>query len=347
MKSIRTYLRLRREEDLKEVTRLLELLGLPPQTEFHTKGGSGAGYKLPEGQIEFFAPAEGSKWVGPPGDADILVQVGNSDAIFQTAKTKGFKVAYDSVDPDLLKLIADRPPPGIPRKVIETLPSRPRTFMIEAGGLQVAIVQADAEQQPSRDVRLDASHKKFAITVSRFNSFITERLLDGALQGLRQMGAGKNAVAVVRVPGAFEIPSAARTLAETKKYDAIICLGCLLRGDTAHYDVIVNEVTRGIGQSAQETGIPHAFGVLTCDTLEQAIDRAGLKMGNKGFEAALAAVEMANLKAGVGRRASGVRKAGVRHRTSGVSKTAVRHRTSGVGKSKKQKRTASSKSRKS
>jgi len=97
-------------------------------------------------------------------------------------------------------------------------------------------------------------------------------------------------------------------LAETKKYHAIICLGCLIRGDTAHYDVIVNEVTRGIGQSAQETGVPHAFGVLTCDTLEQAIDRAGLKMGNKGFEAALAAVEMANLKAAVSRQPSAVRK---------------------------------------
>jgi len=114
------------------------------------------------------------------------------------------------------------------------------------------------------------------------------------------------------VPGAFEIPSAARTLAETGNYHAIICLGCLLRGDTAHYDVIVNEVTRGIGQSAQETGVPHAFGVLTCDTLEQAIDRAGLKMGNMGFEAALAAVEMANLKAAISRQASGVREPIVR-----------------------------------
>jgi 6,7-dimethyl-8-ribityllumazine synthase len=109
----------------------------------------------------------------------------------------------------------------------------------------------------------------------------------------------------VRVPGAFEIPLAARALAETGKYDAIICLGCLLRGDTAHYDVIVNEVTRGIGQSAQETGVPHAFGVLTCENLEQAIDRAGLKMGNKGFEAALAAVEMASLRQAIGLRASG------------------------------------------
>jgi 6,7-dimethyl-8-ribityllumazine synthase len=116
-------------------------------------------------------------------------------------------------------------------------------------------------------------------------------------------GAKKKDIALVRVPGAFEIPSASRMFAETKKYDAIICIGCLLRGDTAHYDVIVNEVTRGVGQSAQETGVPHAFGVLTCETLEQAIDRAGLKMGNKGFEAALAAVEMANLKrAVVGRR---------------------------------------------
>lgn len=108
----------------------------------------------------------------------------------------------------------------------------------------------------------------------------------------------------MRVPGAFEIPLAARKLAETGKYDAIICIGCLLRGDTAHYDVIVNEVTRGIGQSAQETGVPHAFVVLTCETLEQAIDRAGLKMGNKGFEAALAAVEMASLKQAISRQPS-------------------------------------------
>jgi 6,7-dimethyl-8-ribityllumazine synthase len=142
--------------------------------------------------------------------------------------------------------------------------------------------------------------------VSRFNAFITERLLHSACDGLLRLGAKKNDIAVVRVPGAFEIPSAARTLAETKKYDAIICIGCLLRGDTAHYDVIVNEVTRGIGQSAQETGVPHAFGVLTCDTLEQAIDRAGLKMGNKGFEAALAAVEMASLKKSVSSQLSAV-----------------------------------------
>jgi 6,7-dimethyl-8-ribityllumazine synthase len=146
---------------------------------------------------------------------------------------------------------------------------------------------------------LDASGKRFAIVVSRFNEFITERLLRSACDALLRSGAKKKDIGVIRVPGAFEIPSAARTLAETKKYDAIICLGCLLRGDTAHYDVIVHEVTRGIGQSAQETGVPHAFGVLTCETLAQAIDRAGLKMGNKGFEAALAAVEMASLKSAI------------------------------------------------
>jgi 6,7-dimethyl-8-ribityllumazine synthase len=168
--------------------------------------------------------------------------------------------------------------------------------------------------------KLSATGKRFGIVVSRFNAFITDRLLQSAYDGLVQCGAKTSHIEIVRVPGAFEIPSAARTLAESKKFDAIICLGCLLRGDTAHYDVIVNEVTRGIGQSAQETGIPHAFGVLTCDTLEQAIDRAGLKMGNKGFEAALAAVEMANLRADVGRRTSAVSKGKARKRP-GASKS--------------------------
>jgi 6,7-dimethyl-8-ribityllumazine synthase len=153
---------------------------------------------------------------------------------------------------------------------------------------------------------LNAAGKRFAIVVARFNAFITERLLQSAYDGLLRSGAKKKDVVIVRVPGAFEIPSAARTLALTKKYDAIVCLGCLLRGDTAHYDVIVNEVARGIGQSAQATGVPHAFGVLTCENLEQAIDRAGLKMGNKGFEAALAAVEMAALKRAVSSQLSPV-----------------------------------------
>jgi 6,7-dimethyl-8-ribityllumazine synthase len=205
-------------------------------------------------------------------------------------------------------------------------------------------VKIEAPPQPTHPAiegAVNGAGKRFAVVVSRFNAFITERLFQSAYDGLLRSGVKKRDIALVRVPGSFEIPSAARTLAETGKYDAIICLGCLLRGDTAHYDVIVNEVTRGIGQSAQETGVPHAFGVLTCDTLEQAIDRAGLKMGNKGFEAALAAVEMANLKkAVVGRRRSSVVGRGADGQATGSArtKTGVRSQVSGVGKKTHDKR---------
>ncbi|MFB3815280.1 MAG: 6,7-dimethyl-8-ribityllumazine synthase [Terriglobales bacterium] len=143
---------------------------------------------------------------------------------------------------------------------------------------------------------MDATGMRFGLVVSRFNSFITERLLAGALDALRRSGARDAELTIVRVPGAFEIPAAARALAESGRVDAVICLGCLIRGETTHYEHIATECTRGIGQSAQETGIPHAYGVLTCENLEQAIDRAGLKAGNKGFEAAMAAIEMASLK---------------------------------------------------
>ena len=173
---------------------------------------------------------------------------------------------------------------------------------------------------PAIEGSLSAAGKRFAIVVSRFNAFITERLFQSAYDGLLRSGAKKKDIALIRVPGAFEIPLAARALAETRKYDAILCIGCLLRGDTAHYEVIVNEVTRGIGQSAQETGVPHAFGVLTCETLEQAIDRAGLKMGNKGLEAAQAAVEMANLKTAIGHQPSAVSKTGGKPSDSGRRK---------------------------
>jgi 6,7-dimethyl-8-ribityllumazine synthase len=179
---------------------------------------------------------------------------------------------------------------------------------------------------------------RFAIVVARFNAFITERLLLSACDGLVRTGTRKSDIDVVRVPGAFEIPSAARMLAETKRYDSIICIGCLLRGDTAHYDVIVNEVARGIGQSAQETGVPHAFGVLTCDTLEQAIDRAGLKMGNKGFESALAAVEMVSVKADVGLRTSGVGRQASGVGTKRASSSSARSKDQKLSKRKTGKR---------
>jgi 6,7-dimethyl-8-ribityllumazine synthase len=136
---------------------------------------------------------------------------------------------------------------------------------------------------------------RFAIVVSRWNAVITDRLLLGALDGLYRSGAARRDVQIIRVPGAWEIPLAARKVAESGQVDAVVTLGLLLRGDTAHYEAIYNEVSRGIGQSQQETGIPHSFGVLTCETLEQALDRAGLKAGNKGFEAATAAIEMVSL----------------------------------------------------
>jgi 6,7-dimethyl-8-ribityllumazine synthase len=142
---------------------------------------------------------------------------------------------------------------------------------------------------------LSAAGMKFGIVVARWNAVITDRLLQGALDALYRSGAAKPDVTVVRVPGAWEIPAAARTVANTKSVDAIVTLGVLLRGETAHYEAIYNEVARGIGQSQQETGVPHAFGVLTCETLEQALDRAGVKAGNKGFEAALAAIEMVSI----------------------------------------------------
>ncbi len=167
---------------------------------------------------------------------------------------------------------------------------------------------------------LNGKGKSFGIVVSRFNSFITERLLLSAIDGLLRTGVRPQDIHIARVPGSFEISGAARTLAETRKYDAIVCIGCLLRGDTLHYEVIANEVVRGIGQSSQETGVPHALGVLTCDTLEQAIDRAGLKSGNKGFEAALAAVEMANLQESVATGRGISRKSNPVSRNDGLQK---------------------------
>jgi 6,7-dimethyl-8-ribityllumazine synthase len=142
---------------------------------------------------------------------------------------------------------------------------------------------------------LSAERMSFAIVVARWNAVITERLLQGALDALLRSGTQRDHIEIARVPGSWEVPAAARQLAETRSFDAIIALGCLIRGETAHYEAIYNEVARGIGQSQQDTGVPHSFGVLTCETLEQALDRAGLKSGNKGFEAAAAAVEMASL----------------------------------------------------
>lgn len=142
---------------------------------------------------------------------------------------------------------------------------------------------------------LKADGKKFAIVVSRFNSFISDKLLEGALDNLIRSGAQETDIDVARVPGAFEIPLIAKKLAGSKKYDAVICLGVVIRGATPHFDVVVNEVSKGAAQVGLDSGVPVLFGVLTTETIEQAIERAGTKAGNKGGEVALAAIEMANL----------------------------------------------------
>src|SRR5467141_112493 len=142
---------------------------------------------------------------------------------------------------------------------------------------------------------LGAAGFRFGIVVSRINSCITERLLAGAIDALEQEGAGSKDIDVAHVPGAFELPLAAKKMAATGKYDALIAIGCVLRGETTHYDYVCSETARGLQLAQMDTGLPIIFCVLTCDTLEQAIDRAGLKGGNKGFEAGLAAIEMAQL----------------------------------------------------
>ncbi len=146
---------------------------------------------------------------------------------------------------------------------------------------------------------LDAKGLRFAIVVSRFNDFICDRLLGGALDALRRHGASDDDIEIFRVPGAFEIPLTAKVLAKNEKYDAVICLGAVIRGSTPHFEYISAEVSKGVAAVTLESEKPVAFGVLTTDTVEQAIERAGTKAGNKGWEAALSAIEMANLLSSV------------------------------------------------
>ena len=147
---------------------------------------------------------------------------------------------------------------------------------------------------------ITAEGLRFAIVASRFNEFITAKLLDGALDMLRRHGAAENAVDVVWVPGAFEIPLAAKKLAASGKYDAVICVGAVIRGATSHYDYVCNEVSKGVAQAGLSTGVPVIFGVVTTENIEQAVERAGTKAGNKGADGAMAAMEMANLLKKIG-----------------------------------------------
>jgi 6,7-dimethyl-8-ribityllumazine synthase len=293
--------------DLQPALELFRALGFAPGNEWHEGDGHGIEMLAPSGGIEFIAAADAPS-------VDATVEVSDADAAYEIVK---------KLNPTLSPKTGDKdgPPTVKIQREIGDTPYGARLFEVEVGGLRIGFLTYAKKPGENRGVegKLDARGKRFALVVSRFNSFITERLLDGAVQALRQCGTTADDMTIVHVPGAFEIPSAARQLAETKRYHAIVCIGCLLRGDTLHYEVIANEVTRGVGQSAQETGVPHAFAVLTCETLQQAIDRAGLKAGNKGFEAGLAAVEMACLREQVTKSSRPRRKKG----TADLSATAA------------------------
>jgi 6,7-dimethyl-8-ribityllumazine synthase len=254
-------------------------LGFARGRGWNEPASRGASFLAPLGNLELVAGEF-------PSTADVLVEVTQLDAVHQAAEA-WLRVQQGEAGVKRISPITEthwkshiftvEPEPGFALSFWAwTDPLRGKPIAIEGD--------------------LSAEGMKFAIVVARWNAVITDRLLDGALDALLRSGAARNDIAVVRVPGAWEIPPAARTIAEQRKVDAVVTLGCLLRGETAHYEAIYNEVSRGIGQSQQETGVPHSFGVLTCETLEQALNRAGIKAGNKGFEAACAAIEMVSLK---------------------------------------------------
>jgi 6,7-dimethyl-8-ribityllumazine synthase len=262
------------EDAFTQVGSLLSALGFEPGKGWSDAEGRGAAFLAPIGNLELVTGRA-------PAVPSLLVEVTQLDAIFATVK------AWAATHP---------------AKLTETAATHwnSRMFTVTvAKGLELGFWESEnpLHGKPiAIEGDLSAAGKRFAIVVARWNSVITDRLLQGSLDALHRSGCAQGDIEIVRVPGAWEIPSAARTLAESGKYAALITLGVLLRGETAHYEAIYTEVARGIGQSQQETGVPHAFGVLTCETLEQALDRAGLKAGNKGFEAAVAAIEMASIQ---------------------------------------------------
>lgn len=261
----------------EKLSSFFSVLGFESGKGWEAAASRGASFLAPLGNLELID--------GPmPSTPELLVEVSGLDAIHAAATQWLISSWGDS---------AGRIAPIGETEwktrafTVEPVPGLPLAFWEWTDVLKGKPVAVEGD--------LSAAGMRFAIVVARWNAVITDRLLQGALDALFRSGAEKNDVEIVRVPGAWEIPSAARALAEKRQFDAIITLGCLLRGETAHYEAIYNEVSRGIGQSQQETGIPHAFGVLTCETLEQALNRAGIKAGNKGFEAAVAAIEMVSL----------------------------------------------------
>ncbi|HET9743982.1 MAG TPA: 6,7-dimethyl-8-ribityllumazine synthase [Terriglobales bacterium] len=277
-----TLVRLVPPEKFDQLSRLLSALGFEPGSGWNDEHRRGAPFLAPLGSLEL---VDGRA----PAEPEILIEVSDLDTAQQIAK----KHLRDAVGE------------------IEETHWKSRLFSVELDkNLRVGFwaFQDPSKSQPHAvEGDLHGSGKRFGIVVARWNSFITERLLQGALDCLRRSGVKSSDIHIARVPGSFEIPVAARSLAQSGTVDAIIALGCLIRGETSHYEHIATEVTRGLGQSAQETGIPHAYGVLTCENLEQAIDRAGLKSGNKGWESAQAAIEMVSLQGKLKRGAGDAR----------------------------------------
>ena len=273
---------LRRAEDNAVYDRLssfFNAMGFGPGAGWKDQVSKGASFLAPLGNLEF---VHGQF----PSVSDVMVEVTSLDQAHQAAERWLRANGGDAA----VKRLSEPADSDWKARVftVEPEPGFAFTFWAWTDPLRGKPIATEGD--------LSAEGMKFAIVVARWNAVITDRLLEGALDALLRSGAKRQDIQIVRVPGAWEVPAAARAIAEQKKVDAIVTLGCLIRGETAHYEAIYNEVSRGIGQSQQDTGIPHGFGVLTCDTLEQALNRAGIKAGNKGFEAAAAAIEMVSVK---------------------------------------------------
>ncbi len=264
---------------LDKMASFFSVLGFEPGKGWEDGSSRAVPFLAPLGNLEFVTGTL-------PGMAEILVEVTSLDSVHEVAKSW---LAKNEGETEVSSRITDITDTHWKSRsfTVEPVPGIPFLFWEWEDVLKGKPVAVEGD--------LSAEGMRFSIVAARWNAVIIDRLLQGALDALLRSGAKKSDIQILRVPGAWEIPSAARAIAEKKQVDAIITLGCLLRGETAHYEAIYNEVSRGIGQSQQDTGIPHAFGVLTCETLEQALNRAGVKAGNKGFEAALAAIEMVSL----------------------------------------------------
>ena len=270
--------------DYERLAAFLTALGFEPGRGWNENGSEGSSFLAPLGNLEIVLGAL-------PTAASVLVEVRHLDAVREAAARWAAASGLDAAAIHLTEVAETSWKSRIFH--VEPVSGERYSFWEWSDPLRGKPVAVEGD--------LSASGMRFAIVAARWNAVITDRLLEGALDALLRSGASRRHVQLVRVPGAWEVPAAARMIAEQpagseKAVDAVIALGCLLRGETAHYEAIYNEVARGIGQSQQETGVPHAFGVLTCETLEQALHRAGIKAGNKGFEAAVAAIEMVSLR---------------------------------------------------